>query len=72
MPTKMMKLETGCREVRGMRKDWQTGVRGLITVLRVLPPELYGRVMSAEREVQPVEVFNRVVEGDYATDCQKG
>ena len=32
------------RETRGMRHDW-SHVRGLTTVVRVLPPELYERVM---------------------------
>ena len=41
------------RETRGMRRDWFTGVEGLMTVVRVLPPELYDRVMSGEGEVPP-------------------
>ena len=41
------------RETRGMRADWYTGVEGLFTVVRVLPPELYDAVMSGEGEVPP-------------------
>ena len=44
----------------------------MVADLRVLPPDLYGLVMSAECEVQPVEVLNRVVKGECATVCQKG
>jgi manganese oxidase len=40
-------------ETRGMRHNWYTGVEGLMTVLRVLPPDLYDKVMSGEGEVPP-------------------
>jgi FtsP/CotA-like multicopper oxidase with cupredoxin domain len=39
------------RETRGMRADWYTGVQGLMTVVRVLPPDLYDAVMSGDAEV---------------------
>ena len=38
-------------ETRGMRDDWYAGVEGLMTVLRVLPPDLYDQVMSGEGEI---------------------
>jgi hypothetical protein len=41
------------RETRGMRRDWFTGVEGLSTVVRVLSPELYERVMQGEADVPP-------------------
>jgi manganese oxidase len=41
------------RETRGMRRDWYTGVEGLMTVVRVLPPDLYDRVMHGTEEVPP-------------------
>ncbi len=41
------------RETRGMRRDWYTGVEGLMTVVRVLPPALYDQVMSGQDEVPP-------------------
>jgi manganese oxidase len=44
---------TGKRETRGMRRDWYTGVAGLMTVVRVLPPELYDRVMLGDDDVVP-------------------
>ena len=38
-------------ETRGMRKNWFTGVEGLMTVVRVLPPDLYDKVASGKGEV---------------------
>ena len=35
-------------QTRGMRKEWFGGVEGLMTVVRVLPPELYDRVVSGK------------------------
>jgi hypothetical protein len=36
-----------------MRADWYTGVEGLFTVVRVLPPDLFEQVMSGEGDVPP-------------------
>ena len=38
-------------ETRGMRADWYKGVEGLMTVIRVLPPDLYEKVVSGKGEV---------------------
>jgi FtsP/CotA-like multicopper oxidase with cupredoxin domain len=35
------------REARGMRRDW-SHVKGLTTIVRVLPPDLYDRVMTGD------------------------
>jgi hypothetical protein len=51
MPEAKLKKLTGKRETRGMRRDWYTGVEGLMTVVRVLPPDLYDRVMNGEEEI---------------------
>jgi manganese oxidase len=40
-------------QTRGMRQNWFMGVEALMTVLRVLPPELYDKVVSGKGEVQP-------------------
>jgi FtsP/CotA-like multicopper oxidase with cupredoxin domain len=40
------------RETRGMRRDW-SHVKGLTTIVRVLPPELYDRVMSGNEPLAP-------------------
>jgi hypothetical protein len=45
---KLTKLET-----RGMRNGWFADVEGLTTVVRVLPPDLYDKVMSGKGEVAP-------------------
>jgi manganese oxidase len=41
------------RETRGMRDDWYTGVEGLFTVVRILPPDLFEQVMSGQGDVAP-------------------
>ena len=38
---------------RGMRPGWPIGVAGLMTVMRVLPPDLYDKVVSGTGEVLP-------------------
>jgi manganese oxidase len=40
---------------RGMRPGWLMGVHGLFTVVRVLPADLYDRVVSGKGEVKPGE-----------------
>ena len=40
-------------ETRGMRKGWYGDVEGLTTVIRVLPPDLYDKVVSGKGEVPP-------------------
>ncbi|MDX2059719.1 MAG: copper oxidase [Gemmatimonadales bacterium] len=49
---KLQKL-TGKREARGLRRDWYTGVEGLMTVVRVLPPDLFDAVTSGKGDVAP-------------------
>lgn len=38
-------------ETRGMRAHWYNAVKGLFTVVRVLPPELYDKVVTGMGEV---------------------
>ncbi len=40
-------------QTRGMRRDWYKGVEGLMTVVRVLPPDLYEKVVSGKGDVAP-------------------
>src|SRR5262249_33513299 len=40
-------------ETRGMRRNWFAGVEALHTIVRVLPPELYDKVVSGKGEVEP-------------------
>ena len=39
------------REVRGMRAEWASGVKGLMTVVRVLPEDLFTKVMHTNEPV---------------------
>ena len=52
---------TNRRETRGMRAGWEAGVKGLMTVLRVLPEDLYNRVMLSDENIQPGEIFEAIV-----------
>lgn len=52
---------TSKRETRGMRKDWHKGVKGLMTVLRVLPDDLYNKVMNSNAPLEPGEIFDALV-----------
>lgn len=52
---------TSRRETRGMRAGWDMGVKGLMTVLRVLPDDLYNRVMLSDEDIQPGEIFDAIV-----------
>ena len=40
-------------ETRGMRRNWFMGVEALHTIVRVLPSELYDKVVSGKGEVEP-------------------
>jgi FtsP/CotA-like multicopper oxidase with cupredoxin domain len=40
-------------ETRGMRRNWFAGLEALHTVVRVLPPELYDKVISGEGDIEP-------------------
>lgn len=61
MSPSAMKKIMGRRETRGMRKGWQMGVHGLMTVLRVLPDDLYKKVMESDEPVKPGETFDEIV-----------
>jgi FtsP/CotA-like multicopper oxidase with cupredoxin domain len=51
-PAEMAKVTKNPR-ARGMRPMWPMGVMGLMTVVRVLPPDLYDKVISGKGEVAP-------------------
>lgn len=53
MTVEDMRKITGRRETQGMREGWYTGVKGLFTVLRVLRPDLYEKVMSTNDPIPP-------------------
>jgi hypothetical protein len=39
-------------QTRGMRRNWFAGIEALHTVVRVLPPDLYDKVVSGKGEVE--------------------
>lgn len=51
-PAEMAKVEKNPR-TRGMRPHWHMEVMGLFTVVRVLPQDLYDKVISGKGEVPP-------------------
>jgi hypothetical protein len=51
-PAETAKVEKNPR-TRGMRPMWHMEVMGLFTVVRVLPPDLYDKVISGKGEVLP-------------------
>lgn len=56
-----MKKIWGRREVQGMRHNWFMGVHGLMTVLRVLPEDLYKRVMESREKIAKGAIYDEVV-----------
>ena len=48
-----MKKIMGRREVRGMRASWNMALKGLMTVVRVLPEDLYEQVMNSDEPMEP-------------------
>lgn len=55
-----MKKIDGRQAVRGMRKKWHMGVKGLMTVVRVLPDDLYNLVMNSDEKLKPGQVFEEL------------
>lgn len=61
MAPEFMKIVWGRREVQGMRSMWPMSVMGLMTVLRVLPDDLYRIVMETNEPVEKGAVFDEIV-----------
>lgn len=53
MSPEAVRKVTAARETRGMRDHWYMGVKGLFTVVRVLPPDLFDKVMRSDEPVPP-------------------
>ena len=51
MSKEMMMRIHNRRETRGMREEWSSGVKGLMTVVRVLPEDLYTKVMHTDEPI---------------------
>jgi FtsP/CotA-like multicopper oxidase with cupredoxin domain len=50
-PEQMRKVQAPL--ARGMRRSWSSGVQAMMTVLRVLPDDLYEKVVSGEGDIEP-------------------
>jgi hypothetical protein len=48
-----MQQITGPKETYGMREGWYNGVKGMFTVVRVLPEELFNQVMAGDKSIPP-------------------
>jgi hypothetical protein len=57
----MMQRIWSRREVRGMRVNYPMAVKGLMTVLRVLPDDLYRLVMESDQDVEKGAIFAEIV-----------
>jgi len=49
------------REVAGMRKGWSSGLMGMMTVLRVLPADLYDRLVHSPAAIAPGQLFEETM-----------
>lgn len=49
------------REVQGMRANYLMAVKGLMTVMRVLPDDLYRLVMESDEKIEKGAVFSEIV-----------
>lgn len=56
-----MKIYWSRREVQGMRANYLMAVKGLMTVMRVLPDDLYHLVMETDQPVEKGAVFSEIV-----------
>jgi FtsP/CotA-like multicopper oxidase with cupredoxin domain len=61
MSDEFMKAIWGRRETRGMRANYPMAVKGLMTVMRVLPDDLYELVMNSDQPVEKGAVFAEIV-----------
>jgi FtsP/CotA-like multicopper oxidase with cupredoxin domain len=61
MSDEFMKAVWNRKEVGGMRANYPMAVKGLMTVLRVLPDDLYDLVMNSDQKVEKGAVFAEIV-----------
>ena len=59
-------------QTRGMREGWFEGVEGLMTVVRVLPDELYEQVVSGKGDIKPGASVPDVGPGEKMGQGMKG
>jgi FtsP/CotA-like multicopper oxidase with cupredoxin domain len=61
MSEEFMKAIWSRREVQGMRAMWPMSVMGLMTTLRVLPDDLYEKVMNSDQSLPKGSVFEEII-----------
>jgi hypothetical protein len=61
MSDEFMKAIWGRKETRGMRANYPMAVKGLMTVMRVLPDDLYELVMNSDQPIEKGAVFAEIV-----------
>ncbi len=61
MSEDFMKAIWNRREVQGMRANYAMSVKGLMTVVRVLPDDLYRLVMESDEKVEKGAIFTEIV-----------
>lgn len=69
MSDAMMDTVWSRREVQGMRAMWPMSIMGLMTALRVLPEDLYHKVMETDENIPKGSIFEEIVRrfGDPST-----
>lgn len=67
MSREAMSKITAARQTHGMRRHWYEGVKGLMTVLRVLPEPYYNQVMHTNNYIAPGSIFDAIAQGKYST-----
>lgn len=68
MTDSMMKAIWDRREMKGMRSTSPMSLMGLMTALRVLPEDLYHKVMESDEPIEKGSVFEEIIRrfGDAA------
>lgn len=61
MSDSMMEAVWNRREVQGMRATWPMSIMGLMTALRVLPEDLYHKVMETDEHIEKGSIFHEIV-----------
>jgi FtsP/CotA-like multicopper oxidase with cupredoxin domain len=69
-PEQMKKVETSL--TRGLRRDWPMASQAMMTILRVLPAELYDKVVSGKGTVEPGESSPGVGAGEPMDHSEGG
>lgn len=61
MPSEVMMKVMHRKEVAGLRQGWMMAMMGMMTVIRVLPPDLYDRIQAGDSSIKPGEIYQEVI-----------